>query len=345
MQQSVALVASTEVMVSRRRRQSVSCVVPVFNEQSSIERFLAALAASVSATTPDFELVVVNDGSNDESAARILGLLQSLPIHYIEFSRNFGKEAAIQSGLDAARGDGVIIIDADFQHPLEIVPQMIKRWREGYDAVIGVRRDRRGDSVWRRLFSRCFYALVDHNGHYRIRHDSGDFRLLDRRAVDVLRRIPERSRFMKGLYAWVGFRSIDIEYDVAPRIAGKSRFRIIDLIDLSITAITSFSVRPVRMLSIAGAMLAVVALAFALYVMLEKLVYGQPIAGFTTLAAALFFFGGIQLIGLGILGEYIARIFEEVKQRPLYVTANEIDQGLGSPREGLQTLRAAKTGA
>ena len=327
-------------MPTRNQQSSVSCVVPVFNEERVVARFLDRLHEVASAQAYAVELVVVNDGSKDASRAEILRAAQALPLRYLELSRNFGKESAIQAGLDAARGDCVLIIDADFQHPVEVVPRMIERWRAGIDVVYGVRRERADEPRWRRLAMRIFHRLVRQRERFEIPPDAGDFRLLDRKVVQAIRQMPERNRYMKGLYAWVGFKAEPLEYIAQARAAGASRFSPADLFELAVTGVTAFSTRPLRMLAMAGFAISAVSMLFATWIVGERLLLGQPIAGFTTLAAAIFFLGGMQLVAVGVLGEYIRRIFEEVKRRPLYLTAVDIDH---SPlRECIQaTVRAS----
>jgi len=310
---------------SARRQFALSCVVPVFNEERVVACFLERLHEVTQPLAHGIEFVVVNDGSEDASRAEILRVAQRLPIRYLELSRNFGKESAIQAGLDAARGDCVLIIDADFQHPLELVPRMIERWRAGADVVYGVRKDREEDSRCRGLATRLFYRLVRQRNRFEIPANAGDFRVLDLKVVQAIRQMPERNRYMKGLYAWVGFRAEALEYVAKARAAGASRFSRGDLFELAMTGVTAFSTRPLRMLAVAGFTISALSMLFAVWVVVERLLLGQPIAGFTTLASAISFLGGAQLVALGVLGEYIGRIFEEVKRRPLYLTALDVD--------------------
>jgi glycosyltransferase involved in cell wall biosynthesis len=309
-----------------RSRFALSCIVPVFNEGAHVAHFLESLHRKAATLTSEFEIVVVNDGSMDNSAAEIARVAERLPIHYLELSRNFGKEIAIQAGLDAVQGDCAIILDADFQHPLEAIDSMIGRWRGGADMVYSVKANRKSERWLHRLAAILFYRLMIPRGATRIPINAGDFRLLDRKIVDALRAMPERNRFMKGMYAWVGFRSEAIEIEVDPRASGRSKYKPLKLIGLAVTGITAFSNRPLRIVTGAGLAISVASFCMATWIVFEKLFLNQPIPGFATLAAAIFFLAGIQLLAIGIVGEYVGRIFEEVKRRPQYIIADEIDR-------------------
>jgi glycosyltransferase involved in cell wall biosynthesis len=314
---------------SGERAQSfrLSCVVPAYNEAALIGDFLPALAATVGALTPDVEILVVNDGSSDATGSIVSALADTLPLRYIELSRNFGKEAALQAGLDASSGDCVVLLDADFQHPLEVIAQMVERWRTGVDMVYTTKAHREDEPPLRRLGSKLFYALVSSRKGGVIPPDAGDFRLLDRRVVDALCALPERNRFMKGLYAWVGFRAEGIAITMQERPAGHSKFNALQLASLAATGVTAFSVKPLRLVTLTGLVISIVSMLMAAWIVIEKLFLGQDIPGFATLAAAVFFLSGVQLVSLGIVGEYVGRIFEEVKQRPRYLIARETGRG------------------
>ena len=300
---------------------ALSCVVPVHNEEEIVADFLRELYATAQALTPLFEIIVVNDGSTDRTGAVVRGLAQELNLTFIELSRNFGKEAALTAGLDFARGDCVLLIDADFQHPLEVASEMVNMWRSGYDMVYGLRTDRRGESWLKRTGSRLFYRLMASSQAVDIPPNAGDFRVLDRRVVDALRRLPERHRFMKGLYAWVGFRSIGLPFEVRERAGGSTSFSMRRLQSLAVTGITAFSNLPLRIGGVIGAFIALVAFSWGAWIVVERLVFGQPIPGFATLAASVLLFAGIQLIAIGVLGEYLGRVYDEVKARPTYLIA------------------------
>lgn len=310
----------------------LSCVVPVFNEAAGIADFLQALLAAIEPLSENHEIVVVNDGSSDDSRERIRHSPAAARVRYVELSRNFGKEAAIQAGLDVADGDCVVILDADFQHPPELIASMVRRWRDGVHMVYAVRRDRTGESWLKRMTAAGFYRVLSGSRDTpRIPANAGDFRLLDHRVVLALRALPERDRFMKGLYAWVGFRSEPIEFSPGERRSGQSKFGMLRLLSLAITGLTSFSNRPLRWVAAAGALICAGSLVMACWLVAEKIFLGQPIAGFATLGAAIFFFSGIQLLALGVVGEYIGRIFNEVKQRPRYIVAEDSGATLEAP--------------
>ena len=320
----------------------LSCVVPVYNEAAGIGAFLQALLTTVAGITPDHEIVVVNDGSSDESAERIQALAGGGRIRHLELSRNFGKEIAIQAGLDAAKGDCVVILDADFQHPLELIAPMVRRWQAGIPMVYAVRRDRAAEGWIKRAAVAGFYALL--SGSQRvpaIPRNAGDFRLLDRKVVLALRALPERDRFMKGLYAWVGFKSEAIEFTPGVRARGESKFGALHLLSLAATGLTSFSNLPLRWVAGAGVLVSAGSLAMAAWLVIEKLVFGQPIAGFATLGAAIFFFSGVQLLAIGVVGEYVGRIFNEVKQRPRYLVAADSAAAEGESAVPAARLRGA----
>jgi glycosyltransferase involved in cell wall biosynthesis len=300
--------------------------VPVFNEGTHVAQFLESLHRKAATLTSELEIVVVNDGSMDNSAAEIARVAERLPIHYLELSRNFGKEIAIQAGLDAVQGDCAIILDADFQHPLEAIGLMIDRWRSGADMVYAVKASRKSEGWAHRLAAILFYRLMIPKGATQIPTNAGDFRLLDRKIVDALRAMPEHNRFMKGMYAWVGFRSEAIEIEVDPRASGRSKYKPLKLLGLAVTGITAFSNRPLRIVTGAGLAISVASFCMGTWIVFEKLFLNQPIPGFATLAAAIFFLAGIQLVAIGIVGEYVGRIFEEVKHRPQYIVADEIDR-------------------
>ena len=312
----------------------LSCVVPAYNEGELIVDFLTQLTAAARALTPDVDIVVVNDGSTDSTGALVTQLSTTLPIHYIELSRNFGKEAALQAGLDAATGDCVVLLDADFQHPLDVIPRLVERWRAGSDMVYTTKVHRANEPRLRQMGSRLFYTLVSGRRGGNLPPDAGDFRLLDRRVVDALCALPERNRFMKGLYAWVGFRSEGIPITMQDRLAGESKFNALRLASLAATGITAFSVKPLRLVTLMGLVISVTSMLMAAWIVIEKLFLGQDIPGFATLAAAVFFLSGVQLVSLGIVGDYVGRIFDEVKQRPRYLIAAEAGPGARPLRPG-----------
>ena len=316
--------ARSSVLHRTRSRFSLACVVPVYNEAEQIARFLDQLHRTVAELDADIdiELIVVNDGSTDGSNTEILRAARRLPVHYIELSRNFGKELALQAGLDAAHTDCVVILDADFQHPLAAIPELVARWQAGADMVYATKANRDAEPWLHRVASAMFYRLLTMGQSAPVPKDAGDFRLLDRKVVEALCAMPERNRFMKGMYAWVGFKSESVAVAMQPRAAGRSKYGRLKLARLAITGITAFSNAPLRLVTGAGMFISLLATLMGSWLVFEHLVFGQSIPGFTTLAAGIFFFSGVQLIALGVVGEYVGRIFDEVKQRPRYLVAN-----------------------
>ena len=323
--QTFEAVVTPFIRTFRNTPRLVSAVVPVHNEAAGIAAFLESLAAVLADIAPHFEIIVVNDGSRDGSAAEISRVASECHVCYLELSRNFGKEAALTAGMQAAKGECVVLIDADGQHPVEAIAEMVGLWRQGYQMVYGVRTPTRGESRIRRVARAGFYRLLSKVSEVSIPDGAGDFRLLDREVVGALLRLPERNRFMKGLYAWVGFRSIAFTFQTAERSAGKSSFRLRDLAELAITGLTAFSGMPLRLVSVFGLCVSLAAIAYGAYIILEKLFLGQPIPGFATVAASVLFLSGVQLVSLGIIGEYVGRVFVEVKRRPSYLIARTVD--------------------
>ena len=245
----------------------------------------------------------------------------------MRLSRNFGKEAALTAGIDRAAGDVVMLMDADLQHPASLIPDMVRAWCDGADMVCAARASRTDESWPKRVGTALFYWLVNHNAAVKIPVDAGDFRLMDRRVVDALKSLPERNRFMKGLYAWVGFENVIIPYVPAERHAGTSSFSLRSLSKLAFTGVTAFTNAPLRLWSAAGVVIALCAIAFGFWIVIEYFVYGNDVPGWATLVTSMMFFSGVQLLSIGILGEYVGRIFDEVKQRPVYLVGSEAGRG------------------
>ena len=309
----------------------LTVIVPVKDEQDGILPFVTRTARILDAIENDegralsWEILFVDDGSTDATLAAIMAArLDDSRIRGISFSRNFGKEAALSAGLDHASGACVIPIDVDMQDPPEVIGDMIAKWRDGFDVVYGVRRDRTSDSLPKRLTADLYYRAHNWLSRDKIPEHAGDFRLLDRKVVDVIRALPERNRFMKGLFAWSGFRQTAIEYERAEREIGSSRFNYWKLWTLAIDGITSASTVPLRVWSYLGGVIALCGLAFALFVIVKTMVYGVDVQGYPSMMVAILFFGGLQLLSLGILGEYVGRILVEVKQRPIYIVRDRI---------------------
>lgn len=301
----------------------ISCVVPVYNEEALVESFFPKLADCLGQMTHRFEIIVVDDGSHDATVVRLQGLLSTCQIKLIVLSRNFGKEIALTAGLEHCSGDVAILMDADFQHPIELLPTFIKYWGEGYDMVYGVRNNRENESAVKRSFAKLFYWLMTKITKIDIPNNAGDFRLLDRKVVNALNAFQERTRFMKGLYAWVGYKKIAVPFDVQERAGGKSSWGLKRLTELAITGITSFSDVPLRVWGFVGFIVSAISVIYAIFFLAYTLIYGADLPGFPSIIVSVMFLGGIQLLSIGILGEYIARIFAEVKQRPKYLVGEK----------------------
>jgi polyisoprenyl-phosphate glycosyltransferase len=299
----------------------VSIVVPAYNEATVIAEFNRRLTAVRRALAVRTEVIFVNDGSSDNTLDLLKSMKAADPtIGIIDFSRNFGKEIALTAGLDHSKGSAVIVIDADLQDPPELIPKLVERWREGGADVIHAQRiSRAGEGSIKRLTSYTFYRVIRAFGADFIPVDTGDFRLLSRRAVDALGQIRERHRFMKGLFGWIGFRQDPISYDRNPRFAGTTKWNYWKLWNFSIEGITSFSIAPLKVASYFGLIAALVAIIYGFYILVRTLLYGNPVPGYPSLIVIVLFLGGMQLVFLGIIGEYLGRTFNEVKQRPLYI--------------------------
>lgn len=306
----------------------LSCVVPAHNEEANLERFVRALVQAVQPLTAEFEILIVNDGSRDATHDIALRLAAELPVRYLALSRNFGKEAALTAGIDHARGNAVLLIDADFQHPLELLPQMQQLWLAGYDMVYGVIADRAAESGAKRVGTGLFYRVLNAGGHGQVKvpPHAGDFRWLDRRVVNALKTLPERQRFMKGLYAWVGFQTAALPFVPAERAGGQTSFNLRRLGSLALLGLISFTTLPLRLWSVVGTLVAAAALLYGGWIVLDTLLFGANLEGWPTLAAAIMLFSGVQLLSIGILGEYIGRIYDEVKRRPAYLLARDEDR-------------------
>ena len=305
----------------------LSVIVPVKDEEAAIEPCVERLGAVLSATdvAASYELLFVDDGSSDRTLEVLRRLSRSNPrLRAVSLSRNFGKEAALSAGLDHARGRAVVPLDVDLQDPPEVLPAMIAKWREGYEIVYGVRDNRDTDSLPKRLTADLYYRAHNLLTRDKIPEHAGDFRLLDRKVVDVIRAMPERNRFMKGLFAWAGFRQSSVSYTREPRRVGETKFNYWKLWTFALDGITSASTVPLRVWSYIGALVALLALAYAIVVVIRTLMFGVDTPGYASLMVAILFLGGLQLFSLGILGEYVGRIFTETKGRPIYVVREMI---------------------
>ncbi len=303
----------------------ISLIVPVFNEQATIHIFYETVRRSLSLGGGyDVEIVFVNDGSYDKTEAIIAALAaEDSHVLALSFTRNFGKEAALMCGLEHCTGDCAIPIDVDLQDPIEVIPRLITEWEKGMDLVLAKRVDRSSDSWLKRKTAQWFYEFHNQISVNKIEPNVGDFRLLSRQSIDTIKKLPERNLFMKGVLSWPGGRTSVVEYTRQPRVAGESKFNGWKLWNLALEGITSFSTVPLRIWTYLGAFISTTSFAYILFVIIQKLLWGNPVHGYPSLLCVILFLGGIQLIGIGILGEYIGRIYQETKQRPRYVLKKE----------------------
>jgi glycosyltransferase involved in cell wall biosynthesis len=304
--------------------QSLGVVVPVFNEAGAVEPFYRAIKAVLEDIGCRSQILFVDDGSNDDTRL-IIRRLQSKDkiVRLVGLSRNFGKEAALSAGLDRIDTDVVIPIDVDLQDPPALIPTMLDCWRQGYDVVYGVRADRKSDIMLKRATARLFYRIFNAMAHKPIPVGTGDFRLIDRRVVVELRKLPERNRFMKGLFDWVGFRSIGVPYVRQPRVSGATKLSWRRLWRLALDGITGFSTLPLTVWTYAGMLMAFISFGYGVVIIVRTLIAGVDVPGYASLMVAVLFLGAIQLISLGVIGEYLGRLFLEAKQRPIYVVDEE----------------------
>jgi glycosyltransferase involved in cell wall biosynthesis len=305
----------------------LSVVVPVKNEEEGIVPFVERVGAILDSIAHDagWEILFVDDGSTDATLAAIVAANQRDPrVRALSLSRNFGKEAALSAGLDHARGNAVIPMDVDMQDPPEVLPEMVAKWRDGYEMVFGVRRCRDSDGWAKRITAGLYYRAHNAVSADKIPENAGDFRLMDRKVVNVIRALPERNRFMKGLFAWAGFRQAAVEYDRAERETGTTKYNYSKLWTLALDGITSASTVPLRIWSYLGAVIALFAIGFAGWLAFDTMIFGNPVPGYASIMTSVLFLGGIQLISLGVLGEYVGRILTETKQRPLYVVRDTV---------------------
>lgn len=317
----------SDVQAIRAMIPDLSIVVPVYNEAAGLpqlhRRLCDCLAAEAAARGLKAEIVYVDDGSRDGSGNVAVSLpADGVDVQAVALSRNFGKEAALMAGLDHARGDALLFMDGDGQHPPEMIPAFIRLWQdEGYDVAYAVKADRSDEAASRRLFVRAFYWLLNYGAATRIPEDAADFRILSPRAAAALRRMPERNRFFKGLSSWIGFRQIAVPYRPAARAHGSTSFNFLRLLGLSMEALTAFSPAPLRLAALSGAVLAGLAFLYGCWIVVERLVWGIPLPGYPSVIVGLMVIGGTQLLVMGLMGEYVARILLEIKARPVYYVA------------------------
>lgn len=299
----------------------LTIIVPAFNEEEVLPIFHQRLVDALSFLSNNWEVLYIDDGSSDKTVEIIKSLqLTQATVSLAKLSRNFGKEAAVSAGLKLARGEAVIVIDADLQDPPELIPQMMAVWQQdGADMVNMRRRTREGETWFKKTTAHAFYRVINQLSEVEIPADVGDFRLISRRAVDALNQLPETNRFMKGLFAWVGYKQVTVEYDRQPRAAGNTKWHYLKLWNFALEGITGFSVAPLKIATYAGFISAVGAFIYALVFFIKTLMFGDPVQGFPTLIVTILILGGLQLMATGILGEYIGRLFIESKQRPLYL--------------------------
>jgi glycosyltransferase involved in cell wall biosynthesis len=303
----------------------ISLIVPVFNEAEVIDLFFSRVIPVLTVLAIDYEIICVNDGSTDETLPKLIAHNQRNPyIKIIDLSRNFGKEAALTAGIESSSGKAIIPLDADLQDPPELLPEMIDKWREGYEVVIGIRKDRRSDSFFKRETAKLFYKLIDKMGEIPIPMNAGDFRLLDRKVVNALLQLPEKARFMKGIFAWLGFSQAFVYYSRPSRKAGQTKFKPWKLWNFALDGIISFSSIPLKVWTYLGILVSISSLCYMMFIIMRTIIHGIDVPGYASLMVAILFFSGLNMIGLGILGEYVSRIFIEVKQRPLYLVRKMI---------------------
>ncbi|WYX32967.1 glycosyltransferase family 2 protein [Achromobacter sp. JD417] len=306
----------------------ISIVIPFLNEQDVLPICHSKLKEILGELVLPYEIVFVDDGSTDRSVLFLTALIQRDPrVRVVRLSRNFGKEAAMSAGLAHARGEAVIMLDADLQDPPELIPEMVKAWQDGFDVVSMRRRKREGEGFAKRLSAYAFYRIMSRLSRSRIPADTGDFRLMSRRTVEALLQLPERCRYMKGLYAWIGFPTKVIDYDRAPRAAGKTKWNYFALFGLALEGITSFSTAPLRWATGIGAVVALIGGTFGLWIIFKTIVFGHDVPGYPSLTAMITLLSGIQLLTIGLLGEYVGKGYMETKQRPIFIVRDVIEQG------------------
>jgi len=305
--------------MNSNRQPLISIVVPAYNEEAVLSQFHQTISKVLSQLPLDFEIVYINDGSTDGTLNIIKELGQSdNQVTLIDLSRNFGKEIALSAGLQNAAGDAVVVIDADLQDPPELIPELIREWQNGYDVVYAQRTHRKGESLLKRTTAHLFYRIIQRISKISIPEDTGDFRILSRRAVNALNTLGEQHRFMKGLFAWIGYKQKAVQYQRDPRFAGETKWNYRKLWNFALDGITSFTIAPLKISTYLGLLTAASAFAYGIYMVINTLIYGNPVPGYPSLIVIVLVMGGVQLVAIGILGEYLGRIFNETKRRPLY---------------------------
>lgn len=308
-------------------RRLISVVVPAYNEEETVGEFYKRLCAVFDGLDVDLEIVFVNDGSKDKTMETLCALFaDDNRIRILDFSRNFGKEIALTAGLDYARGDAVVVIDSDLQDPPELIPELIKEWDAGYDVVFAQRTEREGETAFKKTTAHLFYKVIQKLSRVKIPEDTGDFRLLSRRAVEAMRLLREKDRFMKGLFSWIGYPQKAVPYQRHARYAGTTKWNYWKLWNFALDGITGFSSGPLRLSTYVGIATAFLGFCYSIFIGIKSVFWGDPVAGFPSVIMIVTLLGGVQLIFLGIIGEYLGRMFEESKRRPLYLMKNVVEQ-------------------
>jgi glycosyltransferase involved in cell wall biosynthesis len=314
-------------MRKKNSNMLISLVVPVYNESGVIQLFIDQVDLILKKIDYKYEIIFIDDGSTDNTSLELENIYKSYEnIRVIKFSRNFGKEAAISAGIDYSNGDALIPIDVDMQDPPELIVDFIHQWQAGYDVVYGIREDRALDNIGKRITSRFFYSIFNKISKTKIPYNVGDYRLIDRKVINVIKMLPERNRFMKGLFSWVGFKSIGIPYKRPERSSGKTKWNYWKLWNFSIDGITSFSTAPLKIWTYIGGVISIISFFYALLLITKVTISGIEVPGYTSTLVAILFLGGLQLLVLGIYGEYLGRIYEESKSRPIYVLDSILDK-------------------
>ena len=336
-----------QVTPSKAQTEHLSVIVPVLNEERAVAPLLGRLIPVLEATGMSFDITFVDDGSTDATLAELRAQNARDPrIRAVALSRNFGKEIAVAAGLTYANADATIVMDSDLQHPPEVIPALIAKWREGHDVVYGQRINRNADSMWRRAGARLFYRTFRHLSGTELQQNSCDFRLFSRKAITAINRFGERKRYNNGLFAWIGFPAVGVPFDMPPRIKGDtSRWAPVRLLRFALDGLASFSTIPLRFWSVLGLSISGLAFVLMLWIAIKTLVFGDPVRGYPTLMIAILFFSGIQLVSLGVIGEYLGRVYEEVKGRPLFLVREELGfEGQGADPKGAKPI-ASETAA
>lgn len=317
-----------DTQANEHTQKLISLIIPFYNEEANVAATLSEIAKHLDTEHYQWQLVAVNDGSQDATLDKLYESKHSaFELVVVDLSRNFGKEAALTAGLAHAKGDAIIPLDADLQDPPELINKLIEKWQQGYDVVLAKRADRSSDSVLKRLTAGAFYSIINRLSDVEIPRHVGDFRLMDRRVVDVLNLLPENRRFMKGLFAWAGFRTATVDYTRPERALGNSKFSAWKLWNLALEGITSFSIAPLKIWTYLGFLVAFCAFAYGSIIVLRTLLFGIDVPGYASITAIILFMSGLQMIGLGILGEYVGRIYLEVKGRPAFIVRSVISRG------------------